>query len=237
MSFDALHVHHAVASFDKQIYLAAMFGKQRWSFDAARGVLIFEGAHAERTELAVQVLGTESDEDASWRWAWAQADSALASRLLTDAQMLRALGEREAIPELRDAETPLRLGFDGATLAAVASGVCRAGCFFRAPYPGGALFLLVRDGHFRRFVTRPLPRIRRIFPMFLSDHRVPDARAHYLPYLAFYRLAVTETANTVEARHGEADPLVATFDAAGQLKALRGGDGAPGGLDVLRPNG
>lgn len=235
MSFAALYTRHAVASFDKQIYLQAMLGGRPWSFDARRGTLIFEDVHDQQLELAVQVLGTESDEDGSWLWAWANEAAGLPQRMLAAASELRALGEAQAIPELRDGEVRFTPELDAGRIAAVASGVCRAGCSFRAPYPGGAIHMLVKDAKFRRFVTRPLPRIRRVFPMFLSDNRVADARAFYLPYLAFYRLTVESGEGRVVARLGSATPLIATFDADHQLLRLEGGDAAPGRMDVLRP--
>ena len=34
MSFAELYARHAIASFDKQVYLEAMLGRKRWSFDA-----------------------------------------------------------------------------------------------------------------------------------------------------------------------------------------------------------
>lgn len=235
MSFAELFTRHAVASFDKQIYLRAMLGGRPWSFDARRGILIFEDIHDQQLELAVQVLGTESDEDGSWMWAWANTEAGLPQRMLAAASELRALGDAQAIPELRQGEVRFTSELDAARIAAVASGVCRAGCSFRAPYPGGAIYMLIKDAKFRRFVTRPLPRITRIFPMFLSDNRVADARAFYLPYLAFYRLAVDAGEERVVARLGSATPLVAVFNADRQLVSLSGGDAAPGRLDVLRP--
>ena len=236
MSFADLYARHALASFDKQVYLEAMLGRKRWSFDAQRGTLIFEDAHDQELELAVQVLGTESDEDASWLWAWANPAAGLPARMLAAALELKALGEREGIPEISRAEVPFGHGVDAGRIAAVASGVCRAGCFYRAPYPGGAIFMLIKDAKFRRFVTRPLPRIKRILPMFLSDTPVEDARGFYLHYLAFYRLTVKVDGPRVTATLGSAEPLVAVFDPPGhRLLSISGGDSPPSKLDLLRP--
>ncbi len=96
--------------------------------------------------------------------------------------------------------------------------------------------MLVKDAKFRRFVTRPLPRIKRILPMFLSDTPVEEAQAFYLNYLAFYRLTVKVESPRVTATLGSAEPLVAIFDPAGRrLLSISGGDSPPSRLDVLRP--
>ena len=120
MSFAELYARHAIASFDKQVYLEAMLGRKRWSFDAQRGTLIFEDAHDQELELAVQVLGTESDEDASWLWAWANPAAGLPARMLAAALELKALGEREAIPELSQAEVAFGPGIDAGAQALAA---------------------------------------------------------------------------------------------------------------------
>ncbi len=235
MSFAELFARHAVASFDKQIYLEAMLGRKRWSFDAHRGTLIFEDAHDQELELATQVLGTESDEDQSWLWAWANEAAGLPARMLASVSELKALGVSAGIPEFTQPEVPFGPGLDGGRIAAVASGVCRAGCYFRAPYPGGAIFTLIKDAKFRRFVTRPLPRIKRVFPMFVSDTPVADAQGFYVNYLAFYRLKVAVDGGRVTATLGSAEPLIAEFGPDRRFIRIEGGDSPPGRLDVLRP--
>ena len=145
MDFTDLFIKHGAASYDKQIYLRAMYGKTGWGFDLNTGVL-------------------------------------------------------------------------------------RANCFFRAPYPRGALYLFIKDPKYKRSVTRPVRRIVRAFPLFLSQHFVADQRAAFMNYLQFYRLNVTEEGNCVKAAgvvprsiHGEGtqEQLVAEFDDANRLISLQ----------------
>jgi hypothetical protein len=232
MDLEALFIKHGAASFDKQIYLRAMVGKAGWGFDIQTGVLAFRRPHEEPLQLNAQILGSESDDAHTWLWAWANPTNGYKREFLASAESLRQMGEREGIAAFTEAEQPMTAGINGARLAAIASGELRAGCYFRAPYPRGSLYLLIRDPRFKRPVTQPIPRILKAFPMFLSDYPVRDVRSALLHYLAFYRLDVSESATRVEARANQqarsvigaevANLLIAEFDAAGRLTTWDG---------------
>ena len=187
-----LFMQHGAASLDKQIYLEAMLGKARWSFALDEGVLAFRLPHQEPLQLNVQLLGTESADDHSWMWAWNNTTSAIHLRLLKAAQDLRAFGEREDVPELCTPLLTLSSTINGGRIAAVACGVARAACFFRVAYPGGVLFMLIKDARYKRSVLHPLKRIAQVFPRFVAQHAVVDQRFAFISYLKFYRLKVEE---------------------------------------------
>lgn len=231
MTFEELFIKHGAASFDKQIYLQAMLGKAGWGLDLTTGVLAFRRPHEEPLQLNVQVLGTESEDSNSWLWGWANAEQGFRAELLLSALEVKVQGDRLGVPELTTAELPLSPRVNGARISAIASGICRAGCYFRAPYPRGALYLLVRDPRFKRPVSQPIQRILRAFPMFLSDNSsIADQREALLGYLQFYKLDVEVQGQRVVARSHKAarttigkqlaDTLVAEFDAAGRLLSL-----------------
>lgn len=232
MTFDELYIQHGAASFDKQIYREAMLGRAGWGLDLASGVLAFRRPHEEPLQLQIQALGTESDDSQSWLWAWANTGQGFSQALLQSALELKALGARDGIAELTSAELPLTRAVNGGRISAVASGICRAGCYFRAPYPGGALYLLIRDPRFKRPVSQPIARILRAFPMFLSDSPIAAQRAALLHYLQFYKLDVTESGARLTARSGsvarsvigaeQPNVLAADFDAAGRLVKMEG---------------
>ncbi|MDW8352189.1 MAG: hypothetical protein RML99_09785 [Anaerolineae bacterium] len=228
--FEALFIKHGAASFDKQIYLKAMLGRSGWAFDLSSGVLAFRRPHEENLQLNVQVLGTESEEARTWLWGWANP-SGIPEGLLRSANELKALGAELGVAELTTPELPITPTVDPQRIALVACGAQRAGCFFRAPYPGGAIYLLIKDPRYKRSVTRPIPRILRVFPMFLSDYPVGNQRAALLSYLEFYRLAVQEEGRriiatmkaTVRAPLGAGAPtqLIAEFDQGDRFIAFR----------------
>lgn len=227
--FEDLFTRHGAASFDKQIYLDAMLGKSSWAFDLNSGVLAFRRPHEEDLQLNVQVLGTESEDSHTWLWGWANPSS-IPDALLKSANELKAFGATANVPELFTPELPITPEVNPQRIAMIACGVQRAGCFFRAPYPRGALYLLIKDPRYKRSVTRPIPRILRVFPMFLSDHHVANPRAALLSYLQFYRLDVREEGRRIIATMKAAarsllgaeapQQLVAEFDEQDRLIAL-----------------
>ncbi|WP_169238292.1 DUF6882 domain-containing protein [Candidatus Roseilinea sp. NK_OTU-006] len=229
-TFEDLFTKHGSASFDKQIYLDAMLGKCGWAFDLNSGVLAFRRPHAEDLQLNVQVLGTESEDSRTWLWGWANPSN-IPAALLKSANELRAFGAADDVPELTTPELPITPEVNPQHIAMVACGVQRAGCFFRAPYPRGALYLLIKDPRYKRSVARPIPRIVRIFPAFLSRYPVHHPRAALLSYLQFYRLDVREEGRHIIATTkaaprsllgaGAPQQLVAEFDDQDRLIALR----------------
>ncbi len=226
-AFEELFVRHGAASFDKALYQRAMLGKCGWAFDLNSGVLAFRRPHEGVLQLRVQVLGSESEESRTWLWAWANP-SAIPPDLLTVVRELRAA--HAEVPELATPELPITDRVTPERIAMVACGIARAGCVFRAFYPRGALYLLIKDPRYKRSVRRPIARIMRVFPLFIAKHAVADQRAALMHYLRFYRLDVREEGRRVigtyhaaaQAPLGAAEPLqvVAEFDAAGRLVCL-----------------
>jgi len=223
-AFEELFVRHGAASFDKELYRQAMLGKCGWAFDLNSGVLAFRRPHEGNLQLRVQVLGSASEESNTWLWAWANP-SAIPSELLTVAHELRTA--YADVPELSTPELSITAQLNPQRIAMVACGIARAGCTFRATYPRGALYLLIKDPRYKRSVRRPLARILRVFPRFLAHYAVTDQRAALVHYLRFYRLDVREEGRRVigsrsaaaQPPFGASEPLqvVGEFDAAGRL--------------------
>ena len=196
-----LFLQHVAASFDKQIYLEAVLRQARWSFSLDEGVLALQLPH-EVLQLTVQILGTESAEDCTWLWAWANAGSGVKPYLLKSAEQLRHLGHERGIVELHTPVLPVSAQVNAGTLTAIASGVCRAGCSFAVPYPGGVLCMLIKDARYKRSIMHPLTRIARVFPLLLQRQPVSNHRQAYINYLKFYRLKVEEQGGQVTAVMG-----------------------------------
>lgn len=228
-AFDDLFTKHGAAAYDKQVYLQAQFGKTGWAFDLNTGVLAFRRPHEGPLQLNVQVLGTESDDDKTWLWSWAN-DSGVPPTLTALALQLRQLGDAGNIEEFTSATLPITPQVNAARISLVASGVLRAGAYFRAPYPRGAAYLLIKDSKYKRSVTRPIQRVSKAFPLFLSKHFVADQRAAFVAYLKFYRLDIHEEDGRVLATVKATarglqmlgqQQLVAEFDAANRLVNLK----------------
>ena len=196
-----LFLQHVAASFDKQIYLEAVLRQARWSFSLDEGVLALQLPH-EVLQLTVQILGTESAVDRTWLWAWANAGSGIQPYLLKSAEQLRHLGIEAGIVELHTPDLPVSAHVNVVTLNAIASGVCRAGCSFTVPYPGGVLSMLIKDTRYKRSIMHPLPRIARVFPLLLQQQPVSNHREAYINYLKFYRLKIEEQGGQVTAVMG-----------------------------------
>jgi len=189
---DVLYLEHAIASYDKSVYLDAMHGRHSWELRLDLGTLAFSEPHGVREEYAVQFLGTASTSRRTWLWAWANEAVFPQKSALVCAQELAALDKHGQLPELARPETSLirsnsTIALD-TMLAAVASGICRAGAHFRAPYDDGALLMLIKDARFKRPVQRPLARIVRIVPMYFARYQVKDALSAFMSYVSFYRL-------------------------------------------------
>jgi hypothetical protein len=97
------------------------------------------------------------------------------------------LGEAQQIPELTapviaSAET------DGHALALIASGVCRANAYYRAPYDGGAAFLLIQDDSFPKPTDDPVKQIAEVFPQALASLAIGNHRRAWESYLGCFGL-------------------------------------------------
>ena len=239
MTFDEVYIEHAIAAFDKQVYLSAMHGSHHWELRLDLGRIAYLGPHNHRQEYQVEVLGTESETEHTWLWAWANPEMFSDTAFLRSAHALKKYGETHGLGELTVPVLPITYYVTGARIAAMTSGICRAAAYVRCAYPQGAAYMLIRDPHFKRPVQRPLTRISRILPMFVSDERqLPgrDYQTAFEHYLRFYRLGpairVTPDMHTfytlqpTQREHtlmgeglqiGENKPLVVEFDAARQL--------------------
>jgi hypothetical protein len=226
MNFTELLTRHALASYDKQLYLQAMHGRHRWELRLDEATLTFSGPHNASETYKVQFIGTASDTAKTWRWAWANEGTFPNAGSLESAREL----QQQGAPELAEAEQPLPTPAEA--FALVASGVCRAGAYFRAAYPDGALFMLIRDLRFKRVVQRPLTRIARVLPMFLSDFSLPDVQTAFEQYLHFYKFEPQPQALADGTRYSlaprpghdpmqvESQSLVAEFDATRRLRRI-----------------
>ncbi|MBL8793997.1 MAG: hypothetical protein JNM56_08830 [Planctomycetia bacterium] len=215
LAFADQFCHYAAASFDKQLHLAELVGEEDWHFNMASGLLSF-GQHL---HFQAQVLGTESYENNTWLWAWANEGSNIPEKLLVSSLAMKALGEEQQIAEFT---TPmLQLGgIDGNTLATIAGGVCQADAYFRAPYQGGAAYLLIQCNAYPKNTEPPLARIASVFPQAIAAMEIPNHKLALAGYLGHYGLAGQDDAGKLVVKEDGQAVLVAAFDEQERLTKL-----------------
>jgi hypothetical protein len=211
---DLFH-RHAAASFDKQLHLGDLLGDLPWRFDLPSGRLSF----GNRFHFPTQLVGTEGEGDQTWLWAWANSESGIPESHLQASRKIRQLGEERKIREFTEACIPLARA-KGHVLAMIASGVCGAAAYYRGPYEGGALFMLIPEGAFERKIAHPVLRITTVFPQLIMSFEL-DHRKAFLGYLEFYRMEVEERARQVIAQAPSGERLTADFDGKGRLAGIK----------------
>ena len=132
---------------------------------------------------------------------------------------MRFYGEHHQISEFT---TPhLELGeIDGQMFAIIASGICRANAYYRAPYDGGAAYLLIQDENFPVCQEPPLARLLSVFPQAISSIEIPDHRLALIGYLDYHGIGFEETVSQVVVKENGEEVLTATFDEQKRLTNL-----------------
>lgn len=207
-----MNLMHSVA---RQLHLSRLTGLSGWHFDLPTGMLSFGERHRWRTQL----LGTESGACNSWLWAWANTESNIPAHLLVASLALRAYGEQHSIPELTTPQLPLDQ-VDGHTLALLASGICEANAYYRCPYEGGALFVLIMDENFPKCTDPPLQRIATVFPQAIASLDIPDHKLALAGYLDHYGLSHEQDGDKLVVKESGEPVLTATFDELNRLTNL-----------------
>lgn len=208
-------VRCAAGSFDRQLRVVELVGESAWQFDMTSAILTF----GEQYRWHTQILGAESYGSSTWLWAWANDASEIPLELLGAAKMMRIFGQHHQIPELAEPEIPLG-EINGHYLSMIASGVCRANAYFRAPYQDGAAFLLIQDESFPRSTEPPLYRIVSVFAQAISSLDIDDHNLAFVGYLEYHGLAFEAQGGRIVVRHDNEPALTATFDESSRLANL-----------------
>ena len=215
---DALLPVIAIA-FEKQLHLADIVGNRSWSFSMDSGEVRFDNDFA----FKVQLLGTEADAGQTWLWAWANSASGIPLELLDSAHQMRAYGHQTQIRALTETEVPLDNLHNGHMFSMLASGLLESsGGYYRGPYPGGALFMLIDDRDFPTDLRDPVQRIGVTFPQLISAIALPSHLEAFLGYLQAHQLTVEHEAESqiVQAQSGNGQVIRAEFDASDRLMSL-----------------
>jgi hypothetical protein len=215
---------HAALSSEKQGALTSALGDGPWHLSIGSGTISLDGG---RFVFPIQLLGTQSEESNTWLWAWANEASNFPPDLLTSVYRLRQIGLEEGVMEL--AEPQLGLGspddrpwFDGSYLAMSASGLCQADCYYRAPYEGGALFVLLQAPQVWAGAPQGAHRMAAVIGELLGTQAgvVLDHKAVVCSYARQKGYRIADAGEQVRCTGAGGETLVADFDAAGLLTRL-----------------
>jgi hypothetical protein len=179
-TMQTLFDEHAGLALSKQRDLASRIQDLSWGFDMDAGTMTFTKRGfltigRKSLSSACQILGSESEQTSTWLWAWANHQSGIPPKLLRASESLRALGERFRIPELVTPEIPLGQ-WDGHRIAMLAAGSRDCAGYYRGPYPGGAIFVLLTDPALATPVDQPLLRFVTQLPELVAQFAVHDHR-------------------------------------------------------------
>lgn len=224
MEFEDLFDEHGALSFEKQLRLADLVGDSGWRFDMDTGVLSFDTFNS-----PVQLLGTVSEYSQTWLWAWANVESNIPERLLRSSEELRAAGRRLNVAELIEAEFSVDAFQKGHRIAMVAIGILGAAAYYRGPYEGGAVFMLIPELPSGNRDSGPSNlQVTSDFTRFISAQECHH-RAAFESYLRQkgYRFQ-TLSARRVVANYGDEPPIDAVFDSEGRLAEFETEITAPG---------
>src|ERR1700730_8286285 len=111
----------------------------RWDYELERGTLTFSQDGAPKVLASIHVIGTTSISGETWMWSW--ANESLPPNVTQAAARVRAFGEAENIPELKEAELPDD-EYLGWGMTAVAARVLGAKGAYRCPGKNGFVYVV-----------------------------------------------------------------------------------------------
>ncbi len=211
----ALLDEHLLRAFDRQLAFGEIVGDRDRQLDQDAGVLRL----GDDMVLPVQVLGTVSEATGSWLWAW--ANDSVAENLTIKAREAAAIGRERGIAALTDAEVDLARILDGHVLALAVAGLLGADAYYRCPYDGGELFVLVELPPMRREIAEAVSsRAMSVVSQALVGIPVPIRQTAVTNYLRGLGLPVRETDGEVTVEDDSQARFV--FDGQGRLTEIRG---------------
>ncbi|MCL1803968.1 MAG: hypothetical protein FWG30_10135 [Eubacteriaceae bacterium] len=96
-------------------------------------------------EYPIQLLGSESYKSYTWQWAIENTNN-FSEDVLKDAYLLYNSSLMENIPDLKSIKLPLSDAINGHCISAIASAAhYEKTVYYRCPYDGGAVFVLVKN--------------------------------------------------------------------------------------------
>ncbi len=207
---------YALLALEKQEKLATLVNEQTSELDLDSGKIVFDNGPA----VPFQVLGTESDNTLTWLWAWAEEHTEIPEDLVTSSLQLKDWGKQESIEEFTIPSVDISRA-DGHVLSLISSQISSASCYYRSPYEGGAVFVLIFSEVVDRQPPFGLDGLSRQFTDLISRYEFNHRNA-LVSYLRANNLSFTEKGPFVSAKLVTGEKLIAEFDGQGRLKTIDG---------------
>jgi len=207
---------YALLALERQEKLAALVNGHTSELDLESGKIIFDN----RLELPFQVLGSESDNTLTWLWAWSEEQTEIPEHLLISSLQLKDWGKHEGIEEFTIPSVDLSRA-DGHVLSLISSQISSASCYYRSPYEGGAVFVLISSELVDRQPPFGLDGLSRQFTDLISRYEFNHRNA-LVSYVRANNLSFTEKGPFVSAQLVTGEKLIVEFDGQGRLKTIDG---------------
>jgi hypothetical protein len=195
----------ALTSLEKREKLLSLVGEHFLHLDLDEGLARFD----DRVFFPFQVLGTESENTLTWLWAWSKEQTEVPEQLQRSSREMRSWLEEAGLTDLTRPFVDLDVA-DGTMFAAVAADVCRAGSFYRDPYEGGALLILLFSSEIDRQPDLDRIALVRLLNDLFAQYDL-DQRNVLLSYFRAKNLPFLETAETVNAQLVNGERIIAEF--------------------------
>ncbi len=203
---------HVFAALHKQLRLQELVGDAEWAYAMDDGLLRF----GDRFAFRAQVIGTEATASATWMWAWANTASGIPERLLRAAAALREWGAKRNLDGFTAPQSSNR-AHPGQWWAMVASGLIKAGAFYRGPYDGGALFLLITAPAYPPRARTTGVHAANVMIQAIMAFEIHDHRRAVEAYLGWLGWTGTKDGGDIVVRDDHGQPLRIAFDARGRI--------------------
>ena len=207
---------YALISLEKQEKFDRLVGEHTMVLDLDTGAIRFSNGLA----VPFQVLGTESGNTLTWLWAWSEEQPDMPVHLLSSAFQLKDWGEKHDVREFCSPSIDLNRA-DGQIISLIASEVCKASCYYRDPYEGGAIYVLLFDKSIDAQPPLDLAGLSRKLSDLISLYEFNHRNA-ILSYFRMKGLSPVETASIVTCELGSGELLSAEFDDSSHLALLNG---------------
>ena len=216
-TFRDLFIEHVGASLERQLDLEEKIGPCDWHLDMPGGTISFD-TREKPLVVKMQVLGTEADAAAMWIAAWSIDPKRMAPALAEASRRVKAIGEKEKIPELANGRLPLD-EVDGEKYCLVTSALLSAPGYYRAPFAGGPMYVLLDDPSLVTKPERPSARIAEVFRR-VGDLLAPaEQRRAFAAYVKYHGGKLHEEPKQLRAEWKN-ESLTAKVDADGTVYSL-----------------